>query len=125
MSELRGGFQPDPDGDFDRAMRACHAEAVSHLSARTQAQLRQRLRAAMAPPPSRRHGWRLATAALLVVGLAGGLYWQSSILPSATPPPPVVASEPADGGGLVAVIDETPDLYLWLASDDADRLASE
>lgn len=122
---MRSESGRNPDDDFDRAMRAIHAEAVSHLSARTQAQLRQRLRTVLSPPPPMRHGWRLATAALLVVGLAGGLYWRSSTLPRAMPPAPVAASEAVDSGGLVAVIDETPDLYLWLASDDADRLASE
>jgi hypothetical protein len=121
---MRSGSRRHPDDDFDRAMRASHAEALSHLSARTQAQLRQRLRAALAPAP-RRHAWRLATAALLVVGLLGGLYWRTSTRQPVTPPSPVVASQPADSGGLVAVIDETPDLYLWLASDDAVRLASE
>lgn len=122
---MRIGSHPGDDDGFDRAMRACHVEAVSHLSARTQAQLQQRLRAALAPSRPRRHGWRLATAALLVVGVAGGLYWRLSILPPAVPPSPVMANEPADVGDPGAVIDETPDLYLWLASDDANSLASE
>lgn len=126
MSDTRSGSGRNQDDDFDRAMRACHAQAVSHLSARTQSQLQQRLRATLTPSAPRRHGWRLATAALLVMGLAGGLYWRSPSLPRAMPPTPVVAGGSAvDSGGLVAVIDETPDLYLWLASDDAVRLASE
>jgi hypothetical protein len=123
MSDLRNG--PSGDDAFDRAMRATHAEAVSHLSARTRAQLQQRLRATLSPPPAQRPGWRLATAALLVAALAGGLYWRSPSLPVTSTPSPVAAAEPTDNDGLVAVIDETPDLYLWLASDDAQRLASE
>jgi hypothetical protein len=41
------------------------------------------------------------------------------------PPPAAIATHATDNGDLVAVIDETPDLYVWLDSDEATRLASE
>lgn len=111
------------DDGFDRALRALHAEAVSHVSARTHTQLRKRLRSATTPVESHRHRWRLAIALATLVVVAGA-YWHSSSLPDA-PSPAAIANTGTDGGDLVAVIDETPDLYLWLDSDEATRLASE
>ena len=115
------------DDEFDRALRALHADAVSNLSARTRAQLQQRLRSADRPASSRthgaqRHGWQLASALVALV-LVAGAYWRTS-MPRA-PSPATVATASTDNGDLVAVIDETPDLYLWLDSDEATRLASE
>ena len=115
------------DEEFDRALRAIHADAVSNLSARTRAQLQQRLRSAARPtasrlPGTRRYGWQMASALVALV-LVAGAYWRTS-MPGA-PSPAAVATASTDNGDLVAVIDETPDLYLWLDSDEATRLASE
>ena len=112
------------DEGFDRALRAIHADAVSNVSARTRAQLRQRLRGATRPAPSRRHRWQLASA-LVAVLLVAGAYWRTTMVSPETPSPAAVATNATDNGDLVAVIDETPDLYLWLDSDEATRLASE
>ena len=127
MNDQRDERAAIGDEGFDRALRALHADAVSNLSARTRAQLQQRLRIAAMPAPSRRsasqrHGWQLASA-LVALLLVAGAYWRTS-LPRA-PSPAAVATASTDNGDLVAVIDETPDLYLWLDSDEATRLASE
>ncbi|MDB6163377.1 MAG: hypothetical protein JWL98_809 [Xanthomonadaceae bacterium] len=114
---------PTDDG-FDEAMRACHADAVSHLSARTRAQLQQRLRSTLTPATRHRSGWQLATAGMFAVVLASGLYWRYGGSTWA-PTDPHVATIDVDDDRPLAVIDETPDLYLWLASDDAGRFASE
>lgn len=46
-----------------------------------------------------------------------------------TPEPPLPAQGAAnvdvDNGDLLASLEEAPDLYLWLASDDASALVSE
>jgi putative intracellular protease/amidase len=118
------------DEGFDRALRAIHADAVSNVSARTRAQLRRRLRSATGTAPSRlhglrRHGWQMASALVALV-LVAGAYWRMTALPDKALPATIATTATAtDNGGLVAVIDETPDLYLWLDSDEATRLASE
>ena len=117
---------------FERALRARYAEATTNLSARTQAQLHNRLQAAVAEDSrarSRRPIWLLATAAAFSLALiaAFGLQWRpgAESMPSTTPTPALVANGTSDEGELVATLDETPDLYLWLASDDANTLATE
>jgi len=123
MNDQRSQRGSIGDEGLDRALRAIHADAVSNLSARTRAQLQQRLRSATRPAPARRHGWQMASALVALV-LVAGAYWRTTSLPGATPPA-AVATTNTDSGDLVAVIDETPDLYLWLDSDEATRLASE
>jgi hypothetical protein len=112
---------PKPsEAAFDQRLREQHAEAVAHLSARTRAQLQQRLRASLQAPHPRRPvlAWAMATAAALL--LVFGLGRQSG-----TPAPTVaVAASVADEGADVA-LDENPDFYLWLASNDATAFASE
>jgi hypothetical protein len=122
MNERRNAPGSISDEGFDRALRAIHSDAVSNVSARTQAQLRQRLRSAARPAASTRHGWQMASALVALV-LVAGAYWRTTTLPNAPSPAAIAAN--ADNGDLVAVIDETPDLYLWLDSDEATRLASE
>lgn len=117
----------DRDADFDRQLRDRYADAALHLSARTNAQLRQRLRAAFAP---RSHGqrhrgrWILATTCSLALVAALGLQWRAQDAPASRTPAPIVDGS-SDNGELVATLEETPDLYLWLASDDAIALATE
>ncbi len=126
--------------DFERALRARYAEATTHLSARTQAQLQNRLQSAIAQGPrvnTRRPAWLLATACSLALVVVFGMQWRSgrgtmlstNMLPTTTlpttPPPAIVANGSNDSGELVATLDETPDLYLWLQSDDANALVTE
>jgi len=61
-------------------------------------------------------------SALVALVLVAGAYWRTS-MPGASSPAAVATA--STDGDLVAVIDETPDLYLWLDSDEATRLASE
>lgn len=111
---------------FDAAMRQRYAEATTHVSARTQAQLHQRRRQALSAPrraasPLRRYG--LAGAAVFAAVL--GLQWQQEnrVQPTlAAPSVPISADADDDDGGLY---DQNPDFYLWLASQDAQSLAME
>lgn len=112
------------DEAFDRKLRDHYADATLHLSARANAQLQQRLRVAISQRPrSHRSAWLLATACSLALVAAFGLQWraQSDIAPRA----PAPIANGSDSTELVATLDEAPDLYLWLASDDATALASE
>jgi anti-sigma-K factor RskA len=113
------------DDRFDAAMRQSYDAATNRLSARTQAQLQQRRRAASsgqpALEPSRRHfGWPVAASFAAVLALAIGLQvrWQ----PESTATVPIVAD---NDDNLDTVLDENPDFYLWLASSDANALAME
>jgi hypothetical protein len=112
------------DDRFDEAIRAQHAQSLDHLSPRVRAQLQQRRRAAMAgESPTAERPWRLAwpIAAACALGvLVIGMQLRS--LPEPTTTPAVVATTPAtpnDEGAEYATLEESPDLYVWLASDGA------
>jgi len=125
MTQADRGVDVHVDAHFDDAMRAAHADAVAHVSTRTRVQLHNRLRAAMsAPRPARRHrpAWGLALAGSLALVAVIGLRTRA---PEPAAPPPVAAERSGDDGDLVASLDETPDLYLWLASSDASGLVPE
>ena len=124
------------DDAFDRAMHGLHAQALGAVSARTQARLRAtRTAATLATDhaPARGFGWVLGSGLAALFALAIGL--QFSGAPTTTTSPVQTASidsssgiavENADGGvgqregdepGF-ATLDENPDFYLWLASND-------
>jgi hypothetical protein len=110
---------------FDEAMRTAHADAVASVSARTRVQLHNRLHAAMPtsrPAGGHRPAWGLALAGALALVAVIGLRTRA---PESSAPLPVAAERSGDDGDLVASLDETPDLYLWLASSDASGLVSE
>jgi len=125
--------------DFDAAVHARYAQATMQLSPSTRIQLHKRLRATLAGNVQEKHAglpvWRLATACSLALVFGFGALWRASNdKPSAAVPPvtlvapqgAVVAALPkADSGEQVAMLDESPDLYLWLASDDAKSFATE
>ena len=120
--------------DFDASLRQHHAQAVANLSARTQAQLQLRRRAAASPirhAPLRGYAWPLAAACAVGV-LAIGLQWRQADIPVPAATPVAVApgstnsaGESADEFDAYTMLDEAPDLYLWLASNDAATLAME
>jgi len=121
------------DERFDARIRRVHADAVSHLSARTQLQLQLRRGAATTtrrkPATTRSFAWPLA-AACAVGALAIGLQLRQPESPGTVPAPDparAVASATPDAGVADAwtALDESPDLYLWLESDDAAMLAME
>jgi hypothetical protein len=118
---------------FDASLRQHHAQAVASVSARTQAQLQLRRRAAAVPTRHAplRYAWPLA-AACAVGMLAIGLQWRqtddevAAPVVVAAPGNTNAAGEPVDGEfEAYAMLDEAPDLYLWLASNDAATLAME
>jgi hypothetical protein len=122
---------PRPTDDaFDRALRARHEVALRSLSARTQAQLHKRQHAAVAASRAYRSGraaWALAAACSLVLVLGVGVRLRPGDggVSSRVPASVSIVDGANDGGELVATLDEAPDLYLWLASDDAAALAME
>jgi len=120
----------DRDARFDAAMRQLHATAVGRVSGRTRLQLQQLPRSATTAAPARRgFGWRpLAASFAAVLALMVGVQlWNApepspaeQAAPTATPATVADAADDID-----AVLDENPDLYLWLASNDAYALAME
>lgn len=133
------------DNAFDAALRRLHAQALDSTSARTRAQLQQRHRAAFAAggpaQHPRRYAWPLlATAAAAAMALA-----VIGVVPPGRDASPQTARPAAaigDDAGLRAlavlddtsfqnsppgepILDESPDLYLWLASNDAGASATE
>ena len=114
--------------DFDDALRRRHAAAVAHLSARTQVQLRNRMAASTATPRHvvrHRMAWAAATACAALFALVIGLQLRPQPTPAASPATVVVDDSQGDANAAYAALDENPDLYLWLASNDAFALASE
>ena len=119
------GFDPTC---FDDALRQRHAAAISHLSARTQAQLRNRLAASATTPRHfvrHRMAWAAATACAALFALVIGLQLRPRPMPAVSPATVGVDDSQADANAAYATLDENPDLYLWLASSDAVALASE
>lgn len=118
------------DSKFDNALRQRHAEAIVHLSARTQAQLRNRLMVAVEPrPPVRRVAWSAATVAAALFALAIGLQLRPHPTPTSSQSVAVATATTNDpsayGNTPYDALDENPDLYLWLASNEAIAFASE
>jgi len=128
---------------FDEALRHRHADAIAQVSSRTQAQLHQRRRAALStrpapagasPTATRRPAWPLAASCAALLALAFGVQvWQGGVMQAPSPavpspdlsPPAVVVGDDGEMDSSFAALDENPDLYLWLASNDAVALASE
>jgi hypothetical protein len=109
--------------DFDRAMRQLHASALGAVSPQTLARLRG-ARHAAAARPRRRHAfaWLGATTctALLAVVAASRLMPAHLAAPAASQPATVAAQVGAgadDFAGTTEVLDQNPDLYVWLGSD--------
>lgn len=114
------------DRRFDHAMQSRYSDAVENVSARTQARLHNRLRAAMTAPKApgaHRPAWAMAVACSLVLATVVGLQLRTPERPARAHV--ATADVNADNGELLASLDEAPDLYLWLASDDATALVSE
>lgn len=109
---------------FDAAMRQRYRLAGERVSPRTRMQLRPRAaRPALAWSP----GWRVGAG---MAGVAAALFAVTFALNLHRPPSPGAASQPMAGDVAVdpdpvATLDEDPDFYAWLASEDADMLAVE
>ena len=119
-----------PQGDderFDQAMRELHAQAVAQVSSPTRARLRAARHGAAATRESRRgYGWLLASGCAAVFALAIALQLQPRPTSRPDAPPLAVVSAAAyEADTAVAALDENPDLYLWLASNDDALPAAE
>ena len=119
-----------PDESFDRAMRDLHAQALTRVSPQARARLRAAHTAADARhaplrAPMRGLGWVLAGGCAAVFALVIGLQWRGPS-PTAHVPTQTAGTEAADDSidspdstdSVVDALDENPDLYLWLASND-------
>ena len=115
------------DHDFDTRARAMHGAALRQLSPQTLAQLRSARAQPQTEIAPRRWPWLAATAfsALLAVGL-GVQFLPGTQAPTTDPAQLAVQTLPAtEATGSVTLLDENPDLYLWLASSEAQPLAME
>ena len=123
------------DDRFDNAMRDLHAQAVSQVSSATRARLRVARHAAARPSterePRRGFHWVLGSGLAAVFAIAIGLQLGPSPMRPAQTPAPTISTPVAmaststprhttafDAGTAIAALDENPDLYLWLASND-------
>ena len=119
----------DQQAAFDRSLRQLHAAAVAQISPQTLARLRSaRHGLENAAAPRRGHAWRwlAASAFSAVLAVAIGLQFmpRTDTVPAAQPL--IAATDAGDdyASGSTA-LDENPDLYLWLASSEAEPLAME
>lgn len=115
------------NNEFDRDMRKLHADAVSQISPQTLARLRS-VRQQTQTAPRRAHAWRWIAAsafsAVLAVALGVQFLPQTATSPGAAPALAAADSQ-ADYDDALATLDENPDLYVWLASSEAEPLAME
>ncbi|MBF6025811.1 hypothetical protein [Lysobacter niastensis] len=117
--------QAGEDERFDQAMREIHAQAVGQVSSATRARLRAARFEAARPRERRGYGWVLASGCAAAFALVVALQLQPP--PAAPPAAPVLATEAVsyDADTALATLDENPDLYLWLASNDDALPAAE
>lgn len=128
-------MNPDNGHDFDQQARRLHRAALAQVSPQTLMRLRSARHEARlnAPAAGGHRTWRWLTAtafsAVLAVGL--GLQWlpRAPDAPATTPAASSLAQADSDASveelGVSSALDEDPDLYLWLASADAQPLAME
>ena len=125
---------PDNGHGIDAQARRLHQASLAHVSPQTLMRLRTARHEAgrQAPAAGRARTWRWLTAtafsAVLAVGV--GLQWLPRSPDAATSTTPVAATSTEgdvtpDELGVASAFDEDPDLYLWLASADAQPLAME
>lgn len=108
------------DVRFDAIARARHAASLERLSARTQARLAQAQRPATRPVLRQRPAWALPTvlAAIAVLAIAVQLRPEPATAPAAPSADAALVVAGTTSTDPAAVLDENPDLYLWLASTD-------
>jgi len=103
------------DQEFDAQLRQLHQAALSTLDPATLSRLRAARHEAAAGarlPPARHRGWWLATACSAVLAVGLGLHLNR---PAPMIDPTVVAAT-ADSDD---PLEQNPDLYVWLASENA------
>ncbi|QCO68256.1 hypothetical protein E4582_07675 [Luteimonas yindakuii] len=118
-----------PQDRFDHAARRLHDDALRQITPRTLARLRPRSPAAPATAlPSRRPAFALAAACVLALAALLGM----QLLPEADSPAPANATmvarqlpAPPQVSDPLATLEEDPDMFLWLASIEAQPVAME
>lgn len=113
--------------DFDAKLRQVHALAVDHVSPRTSVQLRPQRAALAAPAKPRLRAWPLAATCAIALIVGGFFLRQSRDVPAESLPAIAITGNSADNNDpadVYAALDESPELYLWLASNDT-QLALE
>lgn len=106
--------------NFERSLQQLHGSALESVSADTLTRLRHGRRHAGARPASAwgKRGWWLATACSAVLAVAAALNFPAVSPPDAAPAvPQALATSPYDDDNLL--FEESPELYLWLGSDNA------
>nr|WP_295377808.1 hypothetical protein [Pseudoxanthomonas sp.] len=117
-------MNPAHEHDFDARARQAHAAALAQVSPQVLSRLRMARR--QAPAPTRRAWpWLAATAFSGVLAVMIGLQWLPSSQAPAGDEPAIAAGAPEATLPANTLLDENPDLYLWLASSDAPPLAME
>ena len=107
-------------GDFDAKLRRAHAQAIERVSPRTFVQLRPQRSPAGAPAPKKRlHAWPLAATCAMAL-VAGGLFLRQPAQNTAAETAITTTTENNEPGDVYAALDESPELYVWLASNDTD-----
>jgi hypothetical protein len=113
------GHDHDERDDFDAKLRRVHAQAVEHVSPRTFVRLRPQSSPNPSPVKARRQAWPLAATCAIAL-IAGGLFLRQPAQDAAVKPTVVTATDNNEPGDVYAALDESPELYLWLASNDTD-----
>ncbi len=126
----------DPTLRIDEQARRLHRASLAQVSPQTLMRLRSARHEAQRAAPARAGHWRWLAATAFTGMLAVGLGLRF-LLPASTPVPaagerpavPALAGTtteaPQDDAGASALFDEDPDLYLWLATAEAQPLAME
>ena len=112
-------FATDNEQDFDAKLRRAHAQAVDRVPPRTLAQLRPQHRVAARAPAAkpRLPAWSLAATCAIAL-VAGGLFLRQPVQDAPVESAPAIATTDNEPGDVYAALDESPELYLWLASND-------
>lgn len=119
-----------PQDRFDHAARRLHDDALRQVTPRTLAQLRPRSAPPPAVAPLRRPLFALAGACALALAALLGM----QLLPGTQAPVPggatrVAGQVPAPAvlpaTDPLATLEEDPDMFLWLASIEAQPVAME
>lgn len=138
-SRISASPQQARDDALDAAARRAHAAALEQLSPRVRAQLTLRSRDALSGAharPQARWWPGLAAGSVAVLALAVGLRLQDppdpppksarpAVAATATAIDPDETTPPEDVPADFETLDENPDFYLWLASDEAGALTED
>ncbi|MFT3761049.1 MAG: hypothetical protein QM761_00250 [Pseudoxanthomonas sp.] len=111
--------------EFDRRMRQLHAESLAGISPQTLAKLRRARHAAAQSAPARGRGWRWLAAGVVpaLLALAIGVPYLEQ-RPAPAPAATATAAAQTAGDDYASALSESPDLYVWLASE-GQQLAME